>query len=99
MVPLDDDTTGLIDRIGSPGRPMTHPKTGRPAEFILTHFGKRVSAQALRDELARACQAAGLPPGNAASASLHMGNRADQRRLLGRRRVRRVRLPGLFWMI
>jgi integrase len=65
MVPLDDDTVTLIDRIAqtrSPGQPMPHPKTGRPAEFLLTHFGKRVSAAALRDELARACQAAGLPP-------------------------------------
>jgi integrase len=65
MVPLDDDTVDLIDRIAgtrSPGRPMKHPKTGRPAEFLLTHFGKRASADALRDELARACQAAGLLP-------------------------------------
>jgi integrase len=64
MVPIDDDTVALIDRIAgtrSPGRPMKHPKTGRPAEFLLTHFGKRVSDQTLRDELARACQAAGLP--------------------------------------
>ena len=65
MVPLDDDAAGLIDRIAetrSPGRPMTHPRTGRPAEFLLAHFGKRVPATALRDELARACQACGLPP-------------------------------------
>jgi len=65
MVPLDDDAVALIDCLTetrSPGRPMTHPKTGQPAEFLLTHFGKRVSAQALRDELARACQTAGLPP-------------------------------------
>ncbi|HTS95208.1 MAG TPA: tyrosine-type recombinase/integrase [Streptosporangiaceae bacterium] len=64
MVPVDDETVALIDRIASarsPGRPVKHPKTGRPAEFLLTRFGKRVSAQALRDELARACQAAGLP--------------------------------------
>jgi integrase len=64
MVPLDDDTVALIDRIAatrSPGRPLKHPKTGRPAEFLFTHFGKRVSAQALRDELARACEAAGMP--------------------------------------
>jgi integrase len=64
MVPLDDDTVALIDRIAatrSPGRPLKHPKTGRPAEFLFTHFGKRVSAQALRDELARACKAAGMP--------------------------------------
>ena len=65
MVPLDDDAVALIDRIAeawSPGQPMTHPKTRRPAEFLLTHFGRRVSTAALRDELARACQAAGLPP-------------------------------------
>jgi integrase len=64
MVPLDDDAVALIDRIAatrSPGRPVKHPRTGRPADFLLTHFGKRVSDQALRDELARACQAAGLP--------------------------------------
>jgi integrase len=64
MVPIDDETVALIDRIAetrSPGRPVKHPKTGRPAEFLLTHFGKRVSDQTLRDELARACQAAGLP--------------------------------------
>ena len=64
MAPLDDDTVALIDSIAatrSPGRPLKHPKTGRPTEFLFTHFGKRVSSQTLRDELARACAAAGLP--------------------------------------
>src|SRR5260370_4507146 len=64
MVPLDDDTVLLIDRIAetrSPGRPLPHPKTRRMAEFLLTHHGKRISAAALRDELARAAKAAGLP--------------------------------------
>lgn len=64
MVPVDDETVALIDRIAatrSPGRPLKHPKTGRPADFLLTHFGRRVSGQTLRDELARACEAAGLP--------------------------------------
>ena len=64
MVPLDDDAVALIDRITetrSPGKPLPNPRTGQPAEFLLTHFGKRVSDQTLRDELARACQAAGLP--------------------------------------
>jgi integrase len=63
MVPLDDDALTIIDGIAanrSPGRPLPHPKTGRPTEFLLTHHGKRVSTQALRDELARACQTAGL---------------------------------------
>ena len=65
MVPLDDDTVALIDRIAqtrSPGQPLPHPRTRRPTEFLLTHFGKRVSADALRGELARAAIAAGLPP-------------------------------------
>ena len=65
MVPLDDETVTLIDRIAqtrSPGQPLPHPKTRRLSEFLLTHFGRRVSAAALRDELARACQASGLPP-------------------------------------
>src|SRR5712691_4788052 len=64
MVPLDDETVALIDRIAqtrSPGRPLPHPKTRRPTEFLLTHLGRRVSATALRDELARAAHAAGLP--------------------------------------
>ena len=64
MVPIDDETVALIDRIAatrSPGKPLPNPKTGRPAEFLLTHFGKRMSDQTLRDELARACAAAGLP--------------------------------------
>ena len=64
MVPVDDEAVALIDRITetrSPGRPVKHPKTGRPADFLLTHFGRRVSGPALRDELARACEAAGLP--------------------------------------
>jgi integrase len=64
MVPLDDDTVALIDRIAqtrSPGQPLPHPKTRRPTEFLLTHLGRRVSATALRDELARAASTAGLP--------------------------------------
>jgi integrase len=64
MVPLDDDTVTLIDRITqtrSPVRPLPHPKTRRPTEFLLTHLGRRVSASALRDELARATSTAGLP--------------------------------------
>ena len=46
MVPLDDDTVALIDRIvehRSPGRPLRHPKSGRLVEFLFTHHGRRVS--------------------------------------------------------
>jgi integrase len=63
MVPLDEETVGLVDRIvaqRSPGRPLPHPRTGRPVEFLLTHHGRRLSVNALRDELARAAAVAGL---------------------------------------
>lgn len=64
MVPLDEETLQLVDRIVEqrcPCEPLPHPETGRLADFLLTHHGKRVSTQALRDELARAASAAGLP--------------------------------------
>ena len=65
MVPLDDETLELIDRIvahRSPGRPLRHPRTGQPVEFLLTRYGRRVSGGSLRDELHRAAAAAGLGP-------------------------------------
>ena len=85
MVPLDDDTVALIDRIAetrSPGLPLPHPKTRRPTEFLLTHLGKRVSAAALRDELARACQAAGLPKATPHQLRHTWATALDQLRLL-----------------
>jgi integrase len=63
MVPLDEEALAIVDRITearSPARPLPHPKTGRLTEFLLTHHGKRVSAAALRAELARAAHTAGL---------------------------------------
>jgi integrase len=63
MVPLDDHTVALVDRIVSqrcPGRPLRHPRTGKLVEFLLTHQGRRVSAEVLRTELHRAAEAAGL---------------------------------------
>jgi site-specific recombinase XerD len=63
MVPLDDDTVALLDRIveaRSPGRPLRHPRTGRLVEFLLTHQGRRISADTLRTELHRAAAEAGL---------------------------------------
>jgi site-specific recombinase XerD len=65
MVPLDEDTVWLIDRITthrSPGRPLRHPRTGHLVEFLLTHQGRRVSVYALRDELHRAADTAGIDP-------------------------------------
>jgi integrase len=63
MVPLDTETLDVVDQIAArrtPGRALPHPRTNRPTEFLLVHQGRRVSAQALRDELARTAQAAGL---------------------------------------
>ena len=65
MVPLDDDSVALIDRIvahRSPGRPLRHPKTGRLVEFLFTHHGRRVSPDMLRAELHRICDEEGLAP-------------------------------------
>jgi site-specific recombinase XerD len=63
MVPLDEQTVVVIDRIvarRTPGRPLPHPRSRHPTDFLLVHQGRRVSKQALRDELARACTVAGL---------------------------------------
>jgi len=63
MVPLDEETVTLVDRIvahRSPGQPIPHPRTGKPADFLLTHHGRRLSPEALRDELARAAARAGI---------------------------------------
>jgi hypothetical protein len=63
MVPLDEETVTLLDRIvatRSTGRALPHPRTGRLAQFLFTHHGKRLSQTALRHELARAADAAGL---------------------------------------
>jgi site-specific recombinase XerD len=63
MVPIDDETLEIIDRIvahRSPGRPLRHPRTGQLADFLLTHQARRVSADSLREELQRAAAEAGL---------------------------------------
>lgn len=63
MVPLDEETVARIDRIVEHRcacAPLPHPKTGRPTEFLLCHHGRRLSTQALRDELDRSAASAGL---------------------------------------
>jgi len=63
MVPLDAEIVELFDRIvatRSPGRPLPHPRTGKLADFLFTHHGRRLSQNALREELARAADAAGI---------------------------------------
>ena len=45
MVPLDDETVVLIDRIvatRTEGRPLVHPRTGRLVQFLFTHHGRRL---------------------------------------------------------
>ena len=46
------DALQLVPR--SPGRPLPHPRTGKLADFLVTHQGRRVSARTLRAELSRA---------------------------------------------
>jgi integrase len=63
MVPLDDETVVLVDRIvatRSTGRPLPHPRTGRATQFLFTHHGRRLSQTAVRKELARSADAAGI---------------------------------------
>jgi site-specific recombinase XerD len=63
MVPLDDETLALMDRIvatRTDGRPLPHPHHRRPAQFLFTHHGRRLGQQALRAELDRAAAQAGL---------------------------------------
>ncbi len=63
MVPIDEETVEIIDRIAehrSPGRPLRHPRTGKMADFLLTHQGRRVPAETIRDELHRAAAEAGI---------------------------------------
>ncbi len=64
MVPLDEETVALIDRIvahRSPGRPLPHPRTARPTDYLLTHHGRRLTVDHLRDVLNRVTTDAGLP--------------------------------------
>lgn len=63
MVPLDDETVALIDRIiatRSTGQPLPHPRTGRPTQFLFTHHGRRLSPTAVRKELTRSADTAGI---------------------------------------
>jgi integrase len=63
MVPIDSEILDLVDHITdlrSHGRPMPHPRYRRPAQFLFTHHGRRLSQNAVRAELDRAAHAAGL---------------------------------------
>ncbi len=63
MVPIDEDILALIDHIielRDPGRPLPHPRYRRPAQFLFTHHGRRLAQRAVRAELDRAADLAGL---------------------------------------
>jgi integrase len=63
MIPIDDEILDLLDHviaIRSHGRPMPHPRYRRPAQFLFTHHGRRLSQNGVRAELDRAAHAAGL---------------------------------------
>jgi integrase len=63
MVPIDSEILDLVDQIidlRSHGRPMPHPRYRRPAQFLFTHHGRRLSQNAVRAELDRAARVAGL---------------------------------------
>ena len=83
MVPLDEESLTLLDRIvatRSPGRPIRHPRTGRPAQFLFTHHGRRLSQNALRAELNRAAAKAGIGHVFPHQLAPHLRHRAGQRR-------------------
>ena len=63
MVPLDEHSLAIMDRIAlarSPGRPLPHPRDGRPVDFLLTRYGRRLTPYALRGTLQRAARTAGI---------------------------------------
>jgi integrase len=62
-VPLDAETLAAFDEWmahGNRQRPLTHPRDGRPAEFLFMERGRRLSAYRLRRGLDEAVAAAGL---------------------------------------
>lgn len=63
MVPLDDDTLGLLDAVAQlrgTQKPLPHPQTGVPTEFLFVRRGKRVSREFIREGLAKAVTKAQL---------------------------------------
>lgn len=63
MVPLDAATLQVLDdwaRQRGTHRPLTHPRTGKPTDFLFTAHGRRLGATRLRVGLLSAAQDAGL---------------------------------------
>ena len=85
-VPLDESTLAALDewahRRGS-HRPIPHPRTGRPTDFMFTEHGRRLGATRLLAAAAAAGlhDAAGRPlNGDTAPAAPHLRDHAGQRR-------------------
>lgn len=62
-VPLDPDVLGAISAWlahRGPQRPLPHPETGRPTDFLFCERGRRLKEWRIRRGLAEAAEAAGL---------------------------------------
>ena len=63
MVPLDEETVAIVDRLVAargPQRALRHPRNGAMVDFLMVHYGRRISDHAMRAELRQAAAAAGL---------------------------------------
>ena len=63
MVPLDEETVAITDRLVAargPQRALRHPRNGRMVDFLMVHYGRRISDHAMRAELRRAAAEVGL---------------------------------------
>lgn len=63
MVPLDDETVAVIDRLvdaRGPQRALRHPRNAKMVDFLMVHYGRRISDHTMRTELRRAALEAGL---------------------------------------
>ena len=61
---------------------MPHPRYRRPAQFLFTHHGQRLSQNAVRAELDRAADDRRARPHHPAPAAPHLRHRPGQRRRL-----------------
>ncbi len=50
----------FITATRSTGQPLPHRRNGRPTQFLFTHHGRRLSQTAVRKELARSAETAGI---------------------------------------
>jgi integrase len=90
VVPLDQPTLEGLDawtQHRGTHRPIPHPRTGRPTDFLFTEHGRRLGATRLRNGLAAATTAASLLDSHGKSvddhpapAAAHLRDLAGQRR-------------------